>query len=94
VTGYVSVDVSRYCQFDFFNDVLNRIREADVLEMLALRLKWRGRFRTPLSDKTVRKRRLGDTVTGTYVFMRAVLIQIRCDPRTPALRWYASGRRS
>jgi hypothetical protein len=45
-----------------FKDVLNRIHEADVAEIPALRLRYRIRFRTPLIDKTVRKRRHGDMV--------------------------------
>jgi hypothetical protein len=45
-----------------FKDVLNRIHEADVAEMPALRVNRRIRFGTPLSDKTVRKRRLGNMV--------------------------------
>jgi len=42
-----------------FKGVLNLIRKTDVAEMLALRLNCRIRFRTPLSDKAVRKRRFG-----------------------------------
>jgi hypothetical protein len=34
----------------------------DVAEMPALRLNFRVRFGTPLSDKAVRKRRFGDMV--------------------------------
>jgi hypothetical protein len=45
-----------------FKGVLNLIRKADVAEMLALRLNRRIRFRTPLSDKAVRKRWFGDMV--------------------------------
>ncbi len=45
-----------------FKGVLNRIHETDVTEMPALRLDCRIRFRTPLSDKAVRKRRFGDMV--------------------------------
>jgi hypothetical protein len=41
-----------------FKGVLNRIREANVAEIPALRLNCRIRFRTPLSDKAVKKRRL------------------------------------
>jgi len=38
-----------------FKGVLNRIREVNVAEIPALRLICRIRFRTPLSDKAVRK---------------------------------------
>jgi hypothetical protein len=40
-----------------FKRVLNRIHEADVAEIPALRLNYRIRFRTQLSDKAARKRR-------------------------------------
>jgi hypothetical protein len=45
-----------------FKGVLNRIRQADVAKIPALRLNYRIRFRTPLSDKAVRKRQFGDMV--------------------------------
>jgi hypothetical protein len=45
-----------------FKRVLNRIHEADVAEIPVLRLNYRIRFRTPLSEKAVRKRRYGDMV--------------------------------
>jgi len=45
-----------------FKGVLNRIREANVAEIPALRLNCRIRFRMPLNDNAVKKRRLGDMV--------------------------------
>jgi hypothetical protein len=45
-----------------FNRVPNRIPKADVAGIPALRLNCRVRFRTPLSDKAVRKRRLREMV--------------------------------
>jgi hypothetical protein len=51
------------------NGVLNRIHEADVAEIPALRLNCRIRFRTPLSDKVVRKRRHGGMVAFGQIGM-------------------------
>jgi hypothetical protein len=45
-----------------FKGVLNRIREANVAEIQALRLNCRIRLWTPISDKAVKKRRSGDVV--------------------------------
>jgi hypothetical protein len=45
-----------------FKRVLNRIHEAEVAEISALRLIYRIRFRTQLSDKAARKRRYGGKV--------------------------------
>jgi hypothetical protein len=50
-----------------FKRVLNRIHEADVAEIPALRLNCRIRFGTPFSDKAVRKRRHGDMVAFGHI---------------------------
>ena len=70
-----------------FNSVLNRIHKADVAGMPALRLNCGIRFGTPLTDKAVRKRRLGDMVAFGQVGTSdaSASLQIPASPLTASV---------